>query len=65
MIRGSKRVSFIVTVSYDLLTNIMARESGGGSTDEGDEFVNVYIDEDGNKVTRRNTTVENACQNLP
>lgn len=53
---GVKKVSYIVTATYDLLSNLNKGSSGGGggSNDEEDEGpkLEVAVDTEGNKVTR-------------
>lgn len=48
---GVTDVSYVVTATYDLLTNIKKREqssSGGGKTE--DSSTTIYVDEDDNKI---------------
>jgi hypothetical protein len=49
---GVKKVSYIVTATYDLLENIKKREhsGGGGTSEKQDTSVTIYVDEDGNKI---------------
>ena len=53
---GVKKVSYIVTATYDLLTNLTKRGSGGGGVDNDDEeegpTLNVVVDQDGKKLTK-------------
>lgn len=49
---GVVNVSYVVTATYDLLTNIQKRESGSSGGGGSSSSTNVELDEDGNKVTK-------------
>jgi hypothetical protein len=51
---GVKKVSYVVTATYDLLENIEKREQetgGGGSSSSSDDGPTEKVDEDGNSIT--------------
>lgn len=48
---GIQDVSYVVTATYDLLTNIQKREKESSSGEETqDSSTTIYVDEDGNKI---------------
>lgn len=49
---GVVNVSYVVTATYDLLTNIQKREDTGGGSSSSSDSSNE-VDEDGNKVTKQ------------
>lgn len=50
---GVVNVSYVVTATYDLLTNINKRESSGGGGGSSSNENNVELDDQGNKVTNQ------------